>query len=482
VSGRLGGTLEALTPIAVPVLPAAQALPEDPGTLDDVDALAQRTDALCSAAVDPWEIAAGLEAEGINDAVASASYGHPDVFSLADELYKRVPRRVAATAPAPNPWNSRPGHHLLRGFLFGMPGLCYVAASGSLSAAGAVAATVLSLLLSWSVSEALSYLGYVRLGRGDRAGSAWLLRTGFTAGLAVLVPITVAAGFAFSAGTTGTVFAVAQSVYLLAATVVLVSGAERRLLLALAPGVMGSVAHLAVGGPMAVLWVTGGVTVLGTSGLALWLTRRAARPTVSGADLRSAAPHAAWGLLAGGLLTFTTIAALLGPAGARGPILAGAVVTLPLSLSMGAAEWLLHCYRRRMHDLLVATTSLARFRRRAHWALAGTVGWYLVVLALLAGVLAWLGQHTGAFTLTPILFWTSVALGSALFTALALRSCGVLGAVLLACTAALGGEAAVWAVRIQPDIQIVQLTACGLLAAGLLLYALVALGRATRHR
>jgi hypothetical protein len=46
---------------------------------------------LCSGAVDPLEIAAGLEAQGVTDGVAGR-FRHRDVFSLAEELYVRVPR------------------------------------------------------------------------------------------------------------------------------------------------------------------------------------------------------------------------------------------------------------------------------------------------------------------------------------------------------------------------------------------------------
>ncbi|MYW67381.1 hypothetical protein GTY65_25420 [Streptomyces sp. SID8379] len=47
--------------------------------------------ALCERAVDPLEIAAGLEAHGVTDRTA-ARYRHKDVFSLAEEMYARMPR------------------------------------------------------------------------------------------------------------------------------------------------------------------------------------------------------------------------------------------------------------------------------------------------------------------------------------------------------------------------------------------------------
>ncbi|MFF4112679.1 hypothetical protein [Streptomyces sp. NPDC001714] len=54
-------------------------------------ALMHRHRTLCERAVDPLEIAAGLEAHGVTDRTA-ARFRHRDVFSLAEELYARVPR------------------------------------------------------------------------------------------------------------------------------------------------------------------------------------------------------------------------------------------------------------------------------------------------------------------------------------------------------------------------------------------------------
>ncbi|QKV97592.1 hypothetical protein HUT19_13815 [Streptomyces sp. NA02950] len=58
---------------------------------------------LCARAVDPLEIAAGLEAHGVTDRTA-ARFRHRDVFGLAEELYARVPRaQEPAEPPAPRP-------------------------------------------------------------------------------------------------------------------------------------------------------------------------------------------------------------------------------------------------------------------------------------------------------------------------------------------------------------------------------------------
>nr|WP_237519536.1 hypothetical protein [Streptomyces sp. HUCO-GS316] len=74
------------------------------GLADPVKVLMHRHRELCERAVDPLEIAAGLEAHGVTDRTA-ARFRHRDVFSLAEEMYARVPRDdetpAGTAAPAP---------------------------------------------------------------------------------------------------------------------------------------------------------------------------------------------------------------------------------------------------------------------------------------------------------------------------------------------------------------------------------------------
>ncbi|MFE3253791.1 hypothetical protein [Streptomyces sp. NPDC059209] len=80
------------------------------GPADPVKTLMHSHRELCERAVDPLEIAAGLEAHGVTDRAATR-FRHRDVFSLAEELYARVPRAAdtgtdASDAPAPYPARS----------------------------------------------------------------------------------------------------------------------------------------------------------------------------------------------------------------------------------------------------------------------------------------------------------------------------------------------------------------------------------------
>ncbi|MFF9109180.1 hypothetical protein [Streptomyces sp. NPDC014805] len=86
------------------------------GAVDPVKALMHRHRELCERAVDPLEIAAGLEAHGVTDRTA-ARFRHRDVFSLAEEMYARVPRSGDQPASAPPsavaPERARPAWLLL---------------------------------------------------------------------------------------------------------------------------------------------------------------------------------------------------------------------------------------------------------------------------------------------------------------------------------------------------------------------------------
>ncbi|MFF3685234.1 hypothetical protein [Streptomyces sp. NPDC002187] len=118
------------------------------GPVDPVKGLMHRHRELCEQAVDPLEIAAGLEAHGVTDRTA-ARFRHRDVFSLAEELFARVPRRAEVPirpARAADPGAGRMLLALLPGAVCALAVLGREVSHGSLrlaaSAVGAVAVTV----------------------------------------------------------------------------------------------------------------------------------------------------------------------------------------------------------------------------------------------------------------------------------------------------------------------------------------------------
>ncbi|MFE0449937.1 hypothetical protein ACFW2D_01320 [Streptomyces sp. NPDC058914] len=88
-----GSGCDASPPARPDVAVASHRKPLSPrrGAADPVKALMHRHRELCERAVDPLEIAAALEAHGVTDRTA-ARFRHRDVFSLAEEMYARVPR------------------------------------------------------------------------------------------------------------------------------------------------------------------------------------------------------------------------------------------------------------------------------------------------------------------------------------------------------------------------------------------------------
>ncbi|MGH3244221.1 MAG: hypothetical protein ACRDNL_27870, partial [Spirillospora sp.] len=207
---------------------------------------------------------------------------------------------------------------------------------------------------------------------------------------------------------------------------------------------------------------------------------RAARPgpVVTRRDLAAAVPFAAFGVLTGGLLTFTLLCALAGR-----PVPPGTttVAVLSLSLSMGGAEWILYVYRRRVHDLLVSRTDMAGFGRDARAALAAALARYVASLLAL-GTLAALLAGLPATVVTVRTLAGFLALGCAFFLALVLQACGRVEVVLAMFGCALAAEvtATLAVPRLAPGT--VQLVAAGVLLAFLTTYAGRVLTRATSHR
>jgi hypothetical protein len=333
-----------------------------------VAALCQDFAPVCESAVDPLEIASALEFDGMSDQMVRDRYGYPDVFELAAEMYIQVPRQPAEPPPPADPWQVSRLQPALHGLLYGLPAVCFPAAAVLLAGPGMHAVLIIALLAAWASSQGLAGLGYLRLGRTtDRRQAKRLLRAGLLAGLVLLALIMSGTAMLVHARLPVLLFGLAEGAYMLGACVLLVLGAERWLLAVLAPGVLGSAAFLALGRPpnlQHASWIALAATPVLAVVAALVCTRGgrgAAGRLVVAAELRAAAPAAVFGLLAAGLLAFPVIAGANGHGGVNvGALLA----TLPLSLSMGAAEWSLLAYRRRTRDLLRSTHDLRALDRR----------------------------------------------------------------------------------------------------------------------
>jgi hypothetical protein len=202
------------------------------------------------------------------------------------------------------------------------------------------------------------------------------------------------------------------------------------------------------------------------------------------AELRGAVPHAVFGLLAAGLLLFPMVAAEF----ALGPSRSGALIAvLPLSLSMGAAEWILYWYRRQISRLLHTTRDLRQFGRQSRFVLFAAVVRYLAAASVLiaaAVAIADLAGMAGPQWTIYVQCAAYLALGGALFVALLLQSLGGGSLTLLACAGALAVEGllVMWHRWWSVDAMSAQLVVSAGLLGVLFGYARVVLSRAVRHR
>jgi hypothetical protein len=429
----------------------------------DVQGLCEQFIAVCESAVDPLEISSALECEGWSDREVRKRYGAADVFALAEQMYRRVPRRPAEPEPVPDPWQRSRGLPALHGLLYGLPTVCFPAAAGLLAGPSVLSLLIVALLASWATSQALAYLGYVRLGQADPVQAARVLRAGMTAGMLIVMTALAAAALVLPVQASAIIFSAGLGAYMLGASVLMVLGSERLLLAVLAPGVLGAAAFLLLGRPPQLepaAWCARAATPLLALGLAVMRTSRdAGLPGRSGpapagsaggqligaADLRGALPSAGFGLLAAGLLVFPVATGTPG----HGDVNTGALLaSLPLALSMGAAEWTLIWFRRRTQRVLRGTWQLRAFARTARLVLVAALLQYLTAtVALTAAVIV-------------------VAIGTRLVHPQWAVACAITLTFEVACRG-LGASG--------------QLVACTELLLVLLGYAAVVLGSAMRH-
>ncbi len=439
---------------------------------------------ICESAVDALEIASALEFAGISDRTARLRYGAGvDVFVLAQEMYFRVPRRPAEPEPPPDPWRHVSKFQpALRGLLYALPAVCFPAAGALLAGPGARTVLVVALLAGWGLSQGLASIGYLRLSATDTGQARRVLRVGLAVGLALVAAAMTATAVVVHPRIPVLVFGASEGAYMLAACVLLVLGAQRWLLAALVPAVLASAAFLLLHKPAGlvhVAWAGLAVTVIAALVLAIAFTRRispSAGRLLVAAELRAALPAIGFGLVAAGLLIFPVLA---GPGGHGGVNVGALLVAVPLSLSMGTAEWSLLRYRRRTQRLLRATLAPRKFGRRARLALLGALLEYVAgAVALTAaaiGIAAVTGLVHPRWALMPEV-GTYLALGAAMFLALLLQAVRARGLPLAAAATALAVE-----VAFRDHGLPVQVAA----ATGLLVviggYAAVVLGRAVRN-
>ncbi|HEY5837251.1 hypothetical protein [Streptomyces sp.] len=484
---------------ALPRLPRRRRVPSWAAG-DPVAELAERLSDVCAAAVHPDEIAAALESEGLTDEQITGHYGHPDLFSLAEELFRVVARRFPEPEPSDDPWRAEVWPCLLRGLTFALPGAAYVLGGrwadgpdGPFGVSRTVAAWGAATLCGWAWNQALSHRARLHLLAHRPRAAARCLLTGGTAG--AFLATACAAAVSGLTGLPALAFAAGQSLYVAAATVLLVLDRARSLLYVLTPLAV-AVCCGAGGLPSAAVAVllaaTVGAAILSAVAAALRtaadgqagapagraartvrtvrLALSARRTAADGAAAErrpspyASLPHGLAGLAAGWLVI---VAALAGE------------FVAALTVSMGMAEWLLFRFRSRCLSVLRRIAAHERLLARSWRVLAGCLAAYGATLAGLAAVEA--ATVPGAAPWDTAHLAVLLALGATLWLAQLLESCGrvwtgtcVLGAAAGAAAVLLGAHAA------APGTVLGLVCACA--AAVLLAAATAVTGRVTTHR
>ncbi|WP_328393286.1 hypothetical protein OHS70_02865 [Streptomyces sp. NBC_00390] len=421
---------------------------------DPIDELAERMVEQVASAVHPYEVAALLESDGLTNEQMTRRYDRPDLFTLAEDLYARVPRHYPQPASTPDPWRPDTVRCALRGVVFALPGLAYVLGAGLWQGAADITGLVVSGLAAWAWNQALSHRAHLRLATEGGAAAARTLAVGAPAGALGAAGI----GLLVCGPDTGAAFAAGQSCYLAAASVLLVLGRERALLAALLPVAAGGAVCWLQRPPdvLAVVLLLSTVTL--TAGVAAHAVRALLRsgpaaPKGTGPPRLRSLPYGLFGLAAG------VLAALAG--------LAEPLSVVVLTLSMGCAEWLLYHFRSLSLAALRAAGTLRRYVLLEVRALVLCLGSYLALLA--AGALS-VGVRPA-----PLL-----GLGAVLWTALLLQAFSLAWLPALVSLATAATEAGAALAGLPPD----PVALAGRTAAALVLAAAAArlLTRPTAHR
>jgi hypothetical protein len=393
-----------------------------------LEELAGRFTEACESAVNPLEVASALEFDGISDRTARATYDVPDVFALARLLYERVPRKPAPPAAQADPWQtSRP---LLHGLLYALPAVCFPAAETLLVGPGVLGVLIIALTSGWGLSQGLAAVGYLRLGTSGPVQARLVLGTGLACCLIAVALITVTSSFTLHARLPVLAFGAGEGVYMLSACVLMVTGEERWLPAALAPGVTAATVFLVLGKPADLQYQTWAalaatpllacmIAVIRTSG-----RQRAERPgrRFGRSELLHAGPAALLGVILAGLLS---VPAVEGVSGHGGGNVGAVIVSVPLALSMGAAEWSLLRYRRTGRRLLWLTDDLRWFRGRMARQLLVTLAQYMsatIALVSLAISVALLSDQVSLSATLLLSVVSFLLLGASMFLVLLLQA------------------------------------------------------------
>lgn len=393
--------------------------------------LAATSRRMCETAVDATGIAVMLEIGGINDAIASSTYGARDVHDLAERLLREVPTRSPALILAVGGAGGRElasGRLIRRGILYAAPGAFYVAIAADLRSTWAGLVVIGATATGWMASQVIGFVAYRLTERSGPANTHAVLRR------AVVLVVPIAAGLAAAGegvvGIVGASILAAQVVYAAAAAVLLFYDADHVLAYCVIPGAVVAVTcalewpePVPRGLPSLLTAAAALLTALAAAGAA-WTVRTATAPPVrypSLGELAGALPYLLYSVLCAAALAFRPIVDMM-RAQDGVPEPGSALAVLPVVLVMGYGELGIRRLRRSCEQSASISTTLRRYRRRARGDLIRLELRVAIALAVTAAVTsatlaAVTGDgQTGADALLQSA--ATVALGTAFITGL----------------------------------------------------------------
>jgi hypothetical protein len=326
---------------------------------DLYSSLEQRMAPICRSAVDTGEVAAYLEASGVNDRVAARDYGVTSVFSLAARLRADLacyptagyaPGQHDPNAAAPERVGPRlgVGVTLVRSALYLTPAV--VAVGGATQLAGLPApAGAGALIYGWATAQALAFLGYRALGVIGAVAAARVLAIGFVVAGAAWAGLLAAFGV-----TDPLAYAVATGqVALFASTAVaLVTGTEKRVLAAAAGVWIAAFAVYAGTG----MWIVGAAVAV--------LVLVAYGPAFRRGEWYRPRPREAASALANGAVGAGQAVLFASVVLAGGDLLREPVTAIPLLVGVPLAELVLVWHQRRVAATRAVLTDRWQYPRR----------------------------------------------------------------------------------------------------------------------
>lgn len=386
---------------------------------------------VCETAVNATDVAVMLEIGGINDSIATGTYGARDVHELAERLLRAVPTHSSALVLTGG--NAGADAHtsarlIRRGILYAAPGAFYVAIAADFRSAWAGLAVIGATATGWMASQVIGFVAYRLTERSGPANAHAVLRRAVLLSVPVAVMLAVASERAV--GPVAATVLAAQIVFASAAAVLLFYDADRVLAYCIVPGATAAV-FCALDWPEPVpqwlppsLAATAALLTAFVTAGAAWTVRGATTAPVrypGVRDLAGALPYVLYGLLCAAALAFRPVLEMV-RAEDGVPVPGSALAVLPVVLVMGYGELEIRRLRTSCQDSASVSTTLRYYRRRVRADLVRLELRVTVALAVATAVTTaalWAVSDRAAVPPAELLrSAATVALGCALVTGL----------------------------------------------------------------